>query len=110
MKFGKRSVDFLKSTEFGGKLRNSEAVKTLVSSVKCGNIIIFPTNHQVDFCLIKLNAWPLSLFVNLREKKGNFEGKVPLPVFCTSFSIVVLCTAAAKLRLRIRTGVKPRCR
>ena len=81
-----------------------------VSSVKCGIIIIFPTNHQVDFCLIKLNAWPLSLFVNLREEKGNFEGKVPLPVFCTSFSIVVLCTAAVKLRLRIRTGVKPMCR
>ena len=76
-----------------------------ISSVKCGNIIIFPTNHQVDFCLIKLNAWPLSLFVNLREKKGNFEGKVPLPVFCTSFSIVVLCTAAAKYSNRRQTEV-----
>ena len=29
MKFGRKSVDFLKSTEFGGKLRNSEALKTL---------------------------------------------------------------------------------
>ena len=76
-----------------------------ISRVKCGNIIIFPTKHRVDFCLIKLNAWPLSLFVNLREKKGNFEGKVPLPVFCTSFSIVVLCTAAAKYSNRRQTEV-----
>ena len=59
----------------------------------------------MDFCLIKLNAWPLSLFVNLREKKCNFEGKVPLPVFCTSFSIVVLCTAAAKYSNRRQTEV-----
>ena len=59
----------------------------------------------MDFCLIKLNALPLSLFVNLREKKGNFEGKVPLPVFCTSFSIVVLCTAAAKYSNRRQTEV-----
>ena len=80
-----------------------------ISSVKCGNIIIFPTNHQVDFCLIIINALPNSLLVNLREKKGNFEGKYPLPVFCNSFSIVVLCTTAAQLRLRIRTGSKPRC-
>ena len=29
MKFGRKSVDFLKSTEFGGKLRNSEALRTL---------------------------------------------------------------------------------
>ena len=75
-----------------------------ISSVKCGNIIIFPATHRVVFCLIKLNAWPLSLFVNLREK-GNFEGKVPLPVFCTSFSIVVLCTAAAKYSNRRQTEV-----
>ena len=59
----------------------------------------------MDFCLIKLNAWPLSLFVNLKEKKGNFEGKIPLPVFCTSFSIVVLCTAAAKYSNRRQTEV-----
>ena len=59
----------------------------------------------MDFCLIKLNAWPLSLFVNLKEKKGNFEGKIPLPVFCTSFSIVVLCPAAAKYSNRPQSEV-----
>ena len=29
MKFGRKSVDFLISTEFGGKLQNSEALTTL---------------------------------------------------------------------------------
>ena len=31
---GGKSVDFSKSTEFGGKLRNSEALKTLINITK----------------------------------------------------------------------------
>ena len=50
MKFGRKSVDFLKSTEFGGKLRNSEELKTLLGRMPWKLWAWAPTRNREQCC------------------------------------------------------------
>ena len=46
-------MDFLKSTEFGGKLRNSEALRTLVRRL-LNQISIFKLLVLVSLCVFRM--------------------------------------------------------